>query len=113
MADSIVNAVIDHIPLWVYIVVGVLAIGVLFYFFSPILIPIWNVLPEWLKAVILGIGAATLAYLGGRYKGNKDERDAEAARDAEALNKRKEVDNAIDKQSPQQTDKALDPWRRD
>lgn len=109
----IFNWLLDHIPLWVYVVAFCMGGGALFYFFSPILIPLWNITPRWLKLVlgfILSIGAALVA---GRYKGAKDERDMEAKRAAQAINNRTEIDNEVGKLSGTDTDKRLGKWMRD
>jgi len=113
MTQLIANYVLDHIPLWAYLVGGALLVGALLYFFSPVLIPIWNMLPKPIKVVLMGIVAVLGAYLGGRYKGSQDEREAERKRDAEAQNKRNEVDNEVDRKSADEVSKDLDPWYRD
>jgi membrane protein implicated in regulation of membrane protease activity len=107
------NFIVDHIPVWVYVVVAVLGAGALFYFFSPVLIPLWNILPGWLKWLLGGIAAIFLAYVGGRYKGSHDEEERERQRDADALKKRKEVDDNVAKMDPKTVKTDLDKWRRD
>jgi len=90
--------------MWVWITLTVAAVGAAFYFFSPILVPIWNRLPTWLRAFLIGATAVVIAFLGGRYRGRAN---------AEALRKRAEVDASVDKASDEDVDKRLDRWRRD
>jgi hypothetical protein len=86
-------------------------IGVLLYFFYPILIPLWRALPLWLRATILGIGALFIAVMGGRHIGRENAREEERRRNAEALRKRAEVDNEISGMSNDQIQKKLrDRW---
>lgn len=113
MAGIIWNSIVDHIPLWGWFVIFGVPAGVLLYFFYPILLPIWNLLPTWLKAVLIGIGAAILAFLGGRYKGRANAEEEERRRNAEALQKRTEVDSAVDRLGTGEAEKRLrDRWSR-
>src|SRR6202012_614594 len=89
--------IIDHIPIWVYIVLGLLGSGALFYFFSPILIPLWNLTPKWIKALGAAILSVLGAYLAGRYRGSKDERDREERANAEAIQNRQKIDQDVAK----------------
>jgi membrane protein implicated in regulation of membrane protease activity len=101
--------IIDHIPWWGWlIIVGVPASVIAIYF-----APIWNALPRWLKTLILFIGALALAFLGGRYRGRANAEEEERARNAEALQKRQEVDNEIAQMSDKDVRDRLDRWTRD
>jgi MFS family permease len=114
VAGFILDLILDHIPIWGWVIIVAAPIGAALYFFGPILLPIWRMLPEWLKALILGVGAAFIAYMGGRYKGRYDADQADKKRDAEALQKRNEVDNAVDKKTaPQVQDDLRNRWSRD
>jgi membrane protein implicated in regulation of membrane protease activity len=114
MADMIWNAIIDHIPIWGWVLIIGIPIGALLYFFSPILIPIWNALPKWLKVTLIFIGGVFLAFMGGRYRGRANAEDEERRRNAQALQKRNEVDRDVDNKSNSQVDKDLrDRWQRD
>lgn len=110
----IMNYILDHIPLWGwFIIIGVPA-GALLYFFGPILLPIWRMLPLPVRVALIGIGAAFLAFMGGRYKGRWNAEEEERRRDAQSLQKRTEVDHDVDMQSDAQTaDKLRDRWTRD
>lgn len=104
---------IDQIPWWVYLVVGLFGTGALFYFFSPILVPLWNLTPQWVKVaggVILAIG---LAFVGGRNRGAKDAKERQAQANAEAETNRVEKHDEIQKLPPADLDKRLDKWMRD
>jgi hypothetical protein len=107
------NLIVDHIPIWVYVVVGGLGIGAAFYFFSPILIPIWNLMPTWIKLVLGGATATFLAYMGGRYKGRADADEETRRQNDEALKKRQKVDANVAQMDEKTVDKRLDRWMRD
>lgn len=114
MFDMIWNSIIDHIPLWGWFVIFGVPSIVALYYLSPILIPIWRALPTPVKGIILAVGAGVLAYLGGRYKGRANAEEEERRRNAEALQKRTEVDRDTAGKSGSQVDKELrDRWSRD
>ena len=101
------------VPLSAWIVVCVIVAAPILFYAGPVLLPIWRLLPSWLKALILGIGAALLAYAGGRYKGAKTERDERARREAGALQNREQVNRDVDKLSEKDTRDQLARWNRD
>lgn len=108
------NYIIDHIPLWGWIVIIGVPVGAALYFFSPILIPLWRALPTPVKAVLIFVGGLFLAFMGGRYRGRQNAEEQERRRNAEALQKRTEVDHEIDSISDKEAQKRLrDRWTRD
>jgi hypothetical protein len=107
------NFILDHIPLWAYLVFGGLVTATLLYFFSPILIPLWQMLPRPIKSALILVVSVIGALLAGRYKGAKDERDAEARRNAAAIQKRTEVDADVSKLSNKDVKSGLSNWQRD
>lgn len=114
MGEMIWNAIIDHIPLWGWFIIIGAPIAALLYFFGPILLPIWRMLPLPVRVALIGIGAAFLAFMGGRYRGRANAEEEQRKRDAQALQKRTEVDHEVDKLSGKQTaDKLRDRWSRD
>lgn len=114
MATMIWNAIVDHIPLWGWIVIFGVPTIVALYYLSPILLPLWNMLPTPLKVILGGAFAGLLAYLGGRYKGRKDAEDADKRRDAIAIQKRNEVDDKVDKMPTGDAEKELrNKWSAD
>lgn len=114
MFDIIWNTIVDHIPWWVYMVAGTLGLGALFYFFSPILVPLWNMLPTWLKAALIGISAAFLAWIAGRNTGRHNAEEEERRKNADALKTRTEVDREVGKISGGEAQKRLrDRWGLD
>lgn len=114
MASMIVDSIIDHIPLWGWFIIIGVPSGALLYFFYPILIPLWRALPTPVKAGLIFIGGLALAFLGGRYKGRWNAEEEQRRRDAQALQKRTEVDHEVDNLSDKQTaDKLRDRWSRD
>lgn len=114
MFQMILNSIIDSIPWWGWVIIIGAPVGVLLYFFYPILIPLWRALPLWLRATILGIGAAFIAWMGGRHVGRENAREEERRRNAEALQKRTEVDREVDKLNEGEAAKRLrDRWGSD
>ena len=107
------NFILDHIPVWVYVVVACAGAGALMYFFSPIIIPLWNLLPNWLKWTLGFIVAMFLAVMGGRVKGRRDAEEEQAKRDAAAISNRKKIDDEVAKLDRPAVDKRLDPFMRD
>lgn len=105
--------IVDHIPIWGWVLIIGLPVLVAFYFASPVLIPLWNITPRWLKLLLGAIGAVFLAFMGGRYRGHANAEEEERRRNAEALRKRQEVENETSKMSGGEIDKKLrDRWSR-
>lgn len=105
--------IIDQIPLWVYVVATLLVTGTLFYFFSPILVPLWNVTTRWVKVVggiILAIGSA---FVLGRNKGAKDAKEVQKQQNAQAEQRREKIHEDVEKLHGTDLDKRLDKWMRD
>lgn len=114
MFQMILNSIIDSIPWWGWVIIVGAPIGALLFYFGPVLLPIWRMLPLWLRALILGIGAAFIAWMGGRHVGRENAREEERRRNAEALNKRVEVDHEVDKLNEGEAAKRLrDRWGSD
>jgi hypothetical protein len=104
----LVNWLINSIPPWLWVViVG----GILLATYS-LWLPIWSLLPNKVKVVIIFIVTLGGAYFAGRYKGAKDERTLMDKRKTEALQKRVEVDREIQRLPPSEVDKRLDKWTR-
>jgi membrane protein implicated in regulation of membrane protease activity len=108
----IFNWIIDHIPLWAWVTLICLFSAAMFYYTSPIIIPLWNLLPKWIKVTLGALLAVVLALLGGRYKGRKDAEEEQRKRDAEAIARRKEVDNEVDKLPEKTVHDQLSRWNR-
>lgn len=114
MLGIIWNAIIDHIPLWGWLVIFGVPSAVALYYLSPILLPIWRMLPAPLKGFLIAAGAALLAYLGGRYKGRANAEEQERQRNAQAVQKRTEVDREVSNLTDKQTAERLrNRWTRD
>jgi hypothetical protein len=111
MFQIIVNSIIDHIPWWGWVIAIAAPTVALLYFFYPILLPIWRVLPLPVKALLIGIGAGFVAYMGGRYRGRQNAEEEERRRNADALQKRTEVDREIGGLNEGEAEKRLrDRW---
>lgn len=105
--------VISAVPLWVWVMLGLLVIGLLFYFFSPILVPLWRMIPKPVKYVIYGILSLFGAFAYGRHKGFKDVKAHDKELEKKAVENRKEIHDEVQKLNPVDTDKRLDRWMRD
>lgn len=105
--------IFDQIPWWLYLLLGGLAAGALFYFFSPILIPLWAATPKSVKIALGAVGAAFLAFIYGINRGNRNAREMQAKQNAQAVQKRTETDNEIAKLGDADLDRRLDKWMRD
>ena len=107
------NFVLDHTPIWVWLVILFGGLGALFYFFSPILVPIWNLTPTWIKVLLGGILSVILAALAGRVQGRRDADEERKKNDADAIKHREQINAETDKLSPDDKRKRLDGWVRD
>ena len=83
------------------------------YFLSPVIIPLWNVTPRWVKVAGGFILALGLAVVYGRNKGFQAARDIQAKANVRAESNRVEKHNEIEKLDTTQLDKRLDKWMRD
>jgi hypothetical protein len=99
----------NYVPWWVWTIIVVVLVAV----FWQALLPIWLALPKWLKGLILAAGALLTAYVAGRNKGSKDERDRRAKADANAIQNRKDVDDEVRNLPADDLDRRLDKWMRD
>lgn len=99
----------NFIPWWVWFVAALVGLALTIQFWTPI----WAVMPTWMKVVLGAIGAVLMAYVAGRNRGSKDEREQRAKADARAVQTRKETDDEVRNLSPSDVDKRLDRWNRD
>lgn len=114
MLGMIWNNIVDHVPLWGWMVIFGVPSIVALYYLSPILLPIWRMLPAPVKMILAAAAAAGIAFLGGRYRGRANAEEEERRRNAEALRKRAEVDNEIRGMSNEDIQKRLrDRWGAD
>jgi hypothetical protein len=110
----ICNWIVDQIPLWGWFIIFGAPIGALLFYFGPVLLPIWRMLPGPVRGVMIAAGVGLLAWLGGRHKGRQNAEEEERRRNAEALKKRTEVDHEIGSMSGGQVENRLrDRWTRD
>jgi hypothetical protein len=113
MAGLIFDSFINSIPLWAWVTAAVLLAATLFYFFSPILLPIWAAMPKPLKIGLGVVGAVLAAWVGGKHAGRKTEQDLRKANDANAIKHRKEIDDEVRDMPAPAVDKRLNKWMRD
>ena len=113
MTMMMLQSALDHVPLWVWLVLAAAAAGAIFYFFSPVLIPLWNLTPKSIKIALGAIGAGIAAYLAGRQAGSRNERDLQKERDRRADDKGRQVRNEVENLNRTDLDKRASRWMRD
>lgn len=104
---------IDQIPWWVYVIGFLLVAGTLVYMFSPVLIPIWNALPKWVRWLLGGIFVVFLVFIKGRNMGHENAVKEQEKRNAEGERRREQLHEAINKANSSDVDRRLDKWMRD
>lgn len=105
------NWIIDHIPLWGWLVIVFGVGGVILAYAYPILLPIWRILPTPVKVVLGAAAAIGLAFLGGRYRGRANAEEEQRRREAQAVQTRNEVNREVDSKSFSEVQKQLrDRW---
>jgi len=103
------NHFLDLIPVWVWIVVVAIMLAFTYQFWAPI----WLLLPRPVKIALGAVAALFAAFLGGRYKGAKDTRELQQARDASAIKTRDEIDMRVRNASDADIKERLKRWQRD
>lgn len=102
---------LDLIPFWMWLVAGGIALAATYQLW----LPLWSLLPSPVKAALIAIGAAVLAYRAGRTSGSRDAlqnaKDKEQARADEILKRGAEARARSDRDAvdPRLHD---DGWRR-
>lgn len=109
MIAYVINAVLDHVPWYVYLFVGLLALVVSI----PYWLPVWNVLPVTVRWFLVVIATAGLAYFAGRNKAARDAAQAREKANANAIANRQKVDATIAGTSDAGVIAGLDKWMRD
>lgn len=104
-----INWIIDSIPWWVYVAAGIIVLAATYQFW----LPIWALMPNWMKIAFGAVAAIAAAFLAGRNRGADDERKQREKNDAVAVDNRKEVDKAVDALDKPALDKRLNKWMRD
>lgn len=108
--------IFDQIPWWAWVFIAGGG-GAAIIAFVPgalaLVVGIWNAMPRWLQLTLLVCGGFVIAYFAGRNKGNKNAREAQARKDAKAVETRQEVHDEVQKLKPTDVDKRLDKYYRD
>lgn len=102
----------SQIPLWVYVTGALLTVGALFYFFSPILVPLWNVTPRWVKVALGFVAALFSAYVLGMNKAARAAKERQKQLDQQAETHREEIHREVENLSPDDLNKRFDKWVR-
>lgn len=109
MSGWLVSYVLDHVPWWLYVFAG----AVVFFMTVPYWLPIWNVLPNWLRVTLAGTAAVAVAYLAGRNKGASDAAKAREKANADAIKNRQTIDANVGGMGDADVTRGLDKWMRD
>jgi 4-amino-4-deoxy-L-arabinose transferase-like glycosyltransferase len=108
-----ISSIIDQIPWWVYLGVMIVGAGVAWYFLAPILLPLWKLMPNWLKVTLGVIVAVFLAFIKGRNTGHSNAVKEQEKRNAEGEAKRNELHNQVERLPSSDVDDRLSKWMRD
>lgn len=104
MLSVIWNSIVDNIPWWGYVLAAAVALAFLY----PYAAPIWAVLPRWLKVAIVSFGGLFTAYIAGRNRAAANARQADRERNAQAIQRRSEINKRVDNMKPSDVDAELD-----
>ena len=101
-----------QIPFWVYVTVALLCAAAMFYFLSPILVPLWAVTPKWLKWTLGVVGGLLATYVFGLTRGNRAAKERQKQLEAKANAHREEADREIRNRPDDKLDRDYDKWVR-
>jgi hypothetical protein len=105
--------IIDQIPFGVWVVLTLGVAGALFYFLSPILIPLWAVTPRPIKIGLGFVISIALAILYGRSKGAQDAREMQKAKEAQAIENRRKINADVADDTDDELHRRTKRWMRD
>ncbi len=100
--------VFNFIPWYAYVV----AVIVILCLFWNVIAPVWVLLPKPVKFLIAAAALAFAAYVAGRNRGSKDERQMNQRRDANANITRDEIHAKIESLDRANVDSRLAKWMR-
>lgn len=104
---------LDSIPWWVWLLPTPFIIGVVAWFFGPLILRLWFALPTKVQAGLAIIFTIGLAYLFGRGQGNRAAREMQKQRDAHAVQTRERIHREVQTLNEPDVDKRLNRWMRD
>lgn len=106
------NMILNWVPWYVwYLIPAAIALATFPWWF-PVARIVWYALPVSVRWVIVLILTGGAAYLAGRNKGARTEREVQKARDARSAADRAEVEEEVKNLTPTQKDKELEQWFR-
>jgi xanthine/uracil/vitamin C permease (AzgA family) len=108
-----IGFLLDQVPWWLYAIVLLIGVGVLFYLFSPVLVPIWNATPLWIKVAIGAVIGVFLAFVKGRNVGHDNAVKEQERRNERGVQKREEIHKEVKSLDRAAVDKRLDKFMRD
>lgn len=105
--------ILDWVPWWVWwVLIGGAAIAL-----APLWVPIgrgiWAILPNWARIGLVGLVGVLTAYLAGRNRGRRNALEEQRRREAQAIQKRLEVNRRVDRMTPEEANKEDERWVRD
>jgi hypothetical protein len=104
--------IISQIPWWVYVIVAAPFVGAAFYFFGPLIMGVWAILPKPVKWLLGGIVAGLLAFVAGMNKSSRAAKERQKQLEQQAVNKRNEIHENVENRSESDIDKSFDKWVR-
>lgn len=103
---------VAQIPFWVYITVALLFAAAMFYFLSPVLVPLWALTPRWVKIALGFVGSLLGTYLFALNRGSRAEREMQRQKEAKANEHREDNDRKIRNTSDSDLNKRFNKWLR-
>lgn len=105
--------ILDWLPWWIWWAAAGVAALLTFQLWFPIALAVWNLLPGWARAALIGAAGVITALLIGRNQGARNEAERQRQRDARAAQARVQSDARVDRMSDADKDKAMKQWQRD
>ena len=103
---------LSQIPFWVYVAAALLFAAAIFYFLSPVIVPLWAMTPKPIKWALGAIGALVTAFLYGLTRGNKAAKDRQKEIEAKGNARREDNDREIRQRPDDKLDRDFDKWVR-
>ncbi len=104
---------LSMIPLWVYVAGGLVIALPLMYFFGPVIMGIWRIMPNWVRVALGAVVALFGVFVYGRHKGYKSYKKHQENLDHHAVENRRKIHDEVEKLTPTDVDKRIDRWMRD
>lgn len=107
---TVLQAALDHVPLWVWLAIAFAAFGALYWFFAPVVAAVWALTPKPVKIALGAIAAGLGIFVYGRYQGARTARELQKQKEARAVQDRQEIHDEVKNLSDDDLDKRFDKW---